>query len=178
MLPLFIRHSPKTPQTGEGVNSKLVDTPIGRLQLLATDTALCALNWAHQHSETNLPTANQTLVLNQAADELRRYFAGHLQTFTVPLAPAGTIFQQQVWSVLETIDWGTTCTYKTVADALSKPSAARAVGTAIGRNPLPIFIPCHRVVGSNGSLTGFSGGLSTKRELLALENNPRTFTLN
>jgi len=81
-----------------------------------------------------------------------------------------------VWAALGTIEWGQTLSYKTVANALNKPSAARAVGTAIGKNPLPIFIPCHRVVGSNGSLTGFSGGIDIKRELLALENKQLTFS--
>ena len=79
--------------------------------------------------------------------------------------------------MLETIEWGKTLTYKMVADTLKKPSAARAVGTAIGKNPLPIFIPCHRVVGSNGSLTGFSGGIAIKRELLALENEQYALSL-
>ena len=79
--------------------------------------------------------------------------------------------------MLETIEWGKTLTYKAVANTLNKPSAARAVGTAIGKNPLPIFIPCHRVVGSNGSLTGFSGGIAIKRELLALENEQYALSL-
>ena len=164
------------------MNIQFIDSPIGCLQLLATDSALCGLNWAHQHvtNENNNGASDihcRSRILDQASEELRLYFAGQLKTFAVPLAPEGTLFQLQVWSVLETIDWGKTCTYKTVADRLDKPSAARAVGTAIGKNPLPIFIPCHRVVGSDGSLTGFSGGLRTKQALLALENNPSTFKL-
>ena len=164
------------------MKSKLVDSPIGCLELLATDSALCGLNWAHQHtSSKNQRDASRfdgrSRILEQASEELQLYFEGKLQVFAVPCAPEGTPFQRQVWSVLETIEWGKTLTYKTVANTLNKPSAARAVGTAIGKNPLPIFIPCHRVVGSNGSLTGFSGGIDIKRKLLALENKQHDLSL-
>lgn len=161
--------------------SKVVDSPVGRLQLLATESALCGLNWSHQHATP--PNGNgarqpdeRSRILDRASEELQLYFEGKLQEFSVPCAPEGTFFQQQVWAVLGTIEWGKTLSYKTVANALNKPSAARAVGTAIGKNPLPIFIPCHRVVGSNGSLTGFSGGIDIKRELLALENKQLAFS--
>ena len=157
------------------MKSKLVDSPIGRLELLATDSALCGLNWAHQHTTqaSGSPSSHlegQSQILEQASEELQRYFEGKLKVFTVPCAPEGTPFQRKVWSALESIEWGKTLTYKMVANTLNKPSAARAVGTAIGKNPLPIFIPCHRVIGSNGSLTGFSGGIDIKRELLAFED--------
>ena len=153
------------------MKSKLVDSPIGHLELLATDSALCGLNWAHQHTTqtSGSPSSHlegQSRILEQASEELQRYFEGKLKVFTVPCAPEGTPFQRKVWSALESIEWGKTLTYKMVANTLNKPSAARAVGTAIGKNPLPIFIPCHRVIGSNGSLTGFSGGIDIKRELL------------
>ena len=164
------------------MKSTVVDSPIGRLELLATDSALCGLNWAHQHtSSKNQRDASRfdgrSRILEQASEELQLYFEGKLQVFAVPCAPEGTPFQRQVWSVLETIEWGKTLTYKTVANTLNKPSAARAVGTAIGKNPLPIFIPCHRVIGSDGSLTGFSGGMDIKRELLALENEQYDLSL-
>lgn len=164
------------------MKSKLVDSPIGCLELLATDSALCGLNWAHQHARPQNRSNDsrfdgRSRILEQASEELQLYFEGKLQVFAVPCAPEGTPFQRQVWSVLETISWGKTLTYKTVANALNKPSAARAVGTAIGKNPLPIFIPCHRVIGSNGSLTGFSGGMDIKRELLALENEQYDLSL-
>lgn len=164
------------------MKSRLVDSPIGRLELIATDSALCGLNWAHQHARKKnchhtSRFIDRSQILDQASEELQLYFEGKLQVFSVRCSPDGTAFQQQVWSVLETIEWGKTLTYKMVADTLKKPSAARAVGTAIGRNPLPIFIPCHRVVGSNGSLTGFSGGLKIKRELLALENKQYALSL-
>jgi len=165
------------------VISKVVDSPIGRLQLLATESALCGLNWSHQHvtppKDNGAPQPDgRSEILDRASEELELYFEGKLQKFSVPCAPEGTLFQRQVWAVLRTIEWGKILSYKTVANALSKPSAARAVGTAIGKNPLPIFIPCHRVVGSNGALTGFSGGIDIKRELLALENEQRTPSLN
>ena len=164
------------------MKSRVVDSPIGALELLATESALCGLNWAHQH--TRAKNCNHTSrfidrsqILDHASEELQLYFEGKLREFSVVCTPDGTAFQQQVWSVLETIEWGKTFTYKMVADTLKKPSAARAVGTAIGKNPLPIFIPCHRVVGSNGSLTGFSGGIEIKRELLALENEQYALSL-
>ena len=165
------------------MKSKLVDSPIGRLELLATDSALCGLNWAHQHTtqKSGSPSSyleGQSRILEQASEELQLYFEGKLKVFTVLCAPEGTPFQRKVWSALETIEWGKTLTYKTVANTLNKPSAARAVGTAIGKNPLPIFIPCHRVIGSNGSLTGFSGGIDIKRELLAVEDEQYTLSLN
>ena len=161
---------------------KLVDSPIGCLELLATDSALCGLNWAHQHTNSKNRSNGsdfdgRSRILEQASEELQLYFEGRLQVFAVPCAPEGTPFQRQVWSALETISWGKVLTYKTVANALNKPSAARAVGTAIGKNPLPIFIPCHRVIGSNGSLTGFSGGIDIKRKLLALENEQYDLSL-
>ena len=110
-------------------------------------------------------------VLQQAADELAHYFSGNLRTFTVPLAPSGTPFQESVWQALLDIPYGNTWSYSIIADRVARPSAVRAVGTAIGRNPLGIFIPCHRVVGKDGSLTGYAGGLDKKRTLLDLEQN-------
>ena len=164
------------------MNTKLVESPIGCLQLFATETALCGLNWSHQHvpqpkSKGASQSDGPSFILDQASEEIRLYFEGTLQAFSVPIAPEGTAFQKRVWSALSMIEWGKTYSYQMVAEALNKPSAARAVGTAVGRNPLPIFIPCHRVVGSNGSLTGFSGGIDTKRELLALENKQYAFSL-
>ncbi len=165
------------------MKSTVVDSPIGCLELLATDFALCGLNWAHQHTSSQNQSGGSNFngrsqILEQASEELQLYFEGKLQVFAVPCQPKGTSFQQQVWSVLQSIEWGTTLTYKAVANTLNKPSAARAVGTAIGKNPLPIFIPCHRVIGSNGSLTGFSGGIDIKQTLLTLENKQYDLSLN
>ncbi len=153
------------------VSTSIIDSPIGPLQLVASETAVCSLNWPLQHKSQEPQSARAARVIEQAAEELRLFFAGRLTVFTVPLAPDGSQFQQAVWSILRTIPWGGTLSYREVAEGLQKPSAARAVGTAVGKNPLPIFIPCHRIIGSNGSLTGFSGGLEAKRLLLDLEGH-------
>ena len=105
----------------------------------------------------------------QEATELREYFAGERREFSLRLAPQGTPFQQRVWKALCRIPYGETWSYGQLASQIGKPSASRAVGLANGRNPLPIVIPCHRVIGANGSLTGYGGGLPIKRHLLALE---------
>jgi methylated-DNA-[protein]-cysteine S-methyltransferase len=108
-------------------------------------------------------------ILRQAAAELREYFAGRRRQFNVPVAPAGTAFQLEVWAALTTIPYGTTWSYAHLARAIGHPQAVRAVGAANGANPIGIIIPCHRVIGSDGSLTGFGGGLPLKRRLLELE---------
>ncbi|HDX8594513.1 TPA: methylated-DNA--[protein]-cysteine S-methyltransferase [Aeromonas dhakensis] len=102
--------------------------------------------------------------------QFEAYFAGRLQRFTLPLAPRGTAFQQAVWQALCDIPYGETRSYSDIARAIGKPNAVRAVGAANGRNPLSIIIPCHRVIGQNGSLTGYAGGLEIKKVLLQLEN--------
>jgi len=105
-----------------------------------------------------------------AAAQLHEYFRGERRTFDLKLAPRGTEFQQDVWRALQRIPYGATRSYAEVAREIGRPAALRAVGAANGANPIPIVIPCHRVVGSNGSLTGFGGGIETKRWLLALES--------
>jgi len=104
-----------------------------------------------------------------AASELSRYFAGELKEFTFAIEPAGTEFQLAVWAALRRIPYGQTTTYGNLARAIGRPAAVRAVGAANGANHLPIIVPCHRVIGADGSLTGFGGGLDTKRDLLKLE---------
>lgn len=116
--------------------------------------------WAREPSER---------VLAAAVRQLNEYFARERQVFSIPLRPAGTPFQLRVWKALEEIPYGHTRTYLDIARALGQPAAVRAVGSANGRNPLPIFLPCHRVIGSSGSLTGYGGGLEVKLELLRLE---------
>ena len=103
------------------------------------------------------------------AAQLDAYFAGELKQFELSLAPAGTAFQRQVWQTLQTIPYGQTWSYGRVAAAIGRPAASRAVGAANGRNPLPVVVPCHRVIGSTGSMTGFGGGIPTKEALLRLE---------
>jgi methylated-DNA-[protein]-cysteine S-methyltransferase len=106
------------------------------------------------------------------------YFAGRRKTFDLPLAPAGTPFQLSVWKALERIAYGETQSYGQIAQSIGKPKAVRAVGAANGANPIPIVIPCHRVIGSDGSLTGYGGGLTRKRQLLALEQDKTPFGLS
>jgi methylated-DNA-[protein]-cysteine S-methyltransferase len=101
--------------------------------------------------------------------QLRAYFKRELEQFDIPLAPVGTPFQLKVWQALRTIPYGELVSYKTIAEAIGNPKAVRAVGGANGKNPLPIIVPCHRVIGSDGSLTGFGGGLETKKRLIDLE---------
>ena len=108
-------------------------------------------------------------LLIDAADQLRAYFAGELREFDIPLAPSGTAFHRQVWSAVAAIPFGATATYSEIAAVVGRPSARRAVGAANGRNPLPVIVPCHRIVGAAGGLTGYGGGLDRKRRLLDLE---------
>jgi methylated-DNA-[protein]-cysteine S-methyltransferase len=112
-------------------------------------------------------------VLAEAARQLDAYFAGDLREFSLPLRPSGTPFQLSVWEALREIPYGETATYGDLARSVGRPTAARAVGRANGQNPLPIVVPCHRVIGTDGTLTGYAGGLSFKQALLALESGHR-----
>ncbi|HMX16720.1 MAG TPA: methylated-DNA--[protein]-cysteine S-methyltransferase [Rhodocyclaceae bacterium] len=112
-------------------------------------------------------------LLRTAADQLDAYFAGRLTRFDLPLAPRGTVFQRAVWRAIAEVGYGATCRYGEVAAALGRPSASRAVGAATGRNPLGIIVPCHRLVGIGGALTGYAGGIARKRALLAMEASRR-----
>lgn len=141
----------------------VVDSPLGPLTLSAGPEGLSAVAFGDRGSGTACP------LLEQAAAELAAYFAGQLRTFTVPLAPAGTEFQQRVWAALREIPFGKTATYGEIAARVGNPRACRAVGQANNRNPIPILIPCHRVIGAGGQLTGYAGGLDVKQKLLALE---------
>jgi methylated-DNA-[protein]-cysteine S-methyltransferase len=149
-----------------------IDTPLGPLTLAATARGL-ALAWfdgqAHRTDEVDAPLQPGNDVLRQAEGEFDEYFAGRRREFGVPLDPAGTDFQQRVWQALLKIPMGRLGTYGEIARQLGRPAAARAVGAAIGRNPISIIVPCHRVVGRDGSLTGYAGGLPRKQALLRLE---------
>ncbi len=149
-----------------------VESPLGPLTLAATARGL-ALAWfdlqAHRTETVDAPVHEDHPHLVQAARELQAYWAAPRSRFTVPLDPAGTAFQLAVWQVLRGIAPGALLSYGDVARAMDKPAAVRAVGAAIGRNPLGIIVPCHRVVGANGSLTGYAGGLPRKQALLVLE---------
>ena len=141
-----------------------VDTPIGTLWLERNATGLASIAF------DGPPRArSDDALLKEAAAQVRAYFAGDLTRFELPLSPHGTDFQRRVWDAVAAVPYGTTTTYSAVAAALGRPSACRAVGAANGRNPLPIVVPCHRVIGTSGALTGYGGGLACKRALLDLE---------
>ncbi|MDB5737270.1 MAG: ogt1 [Sphingomonas bacterium] len=148
-------------------------SPVGTLSLVATDRGLAAILWEKDDPARvrlgPLEDAPEHPVLVQAARELDEYFAGTRTAFSVPLDMIGTDFQKQVWQALLTIPFGETRSYLQIASLLGKPKATRAVGAANGRNPLSIVAPCHRVIGANGALTGFAGGLEAKAWLLELE---------
>ena len=141
-----------------------VETPIGRLWLATTDGGLGSIAFHGPAGATS-----DDALLREAEEQLSAYFAGELTRFELPLAPRGTEFQRRVWDAVAAVPYGTTTTYSRLAASISRPRATRAVGAANGRNPLPIVVPCHRVIGASGALTGYGGGLDVKRALLALE---------
>jgi methylated-DNA-[protein]-cysteine S-methyltransferase len=140
------------------VISKVIDSPIGYLQLVANDHALSELNWPEQHTHGLAQSSKRSKILDQAEEELRLYFEGQLYVFHVPLTPTGTAFQQQVWTRLATIEWGKTCSYKTIACGINKPTAMRAVGTAIGKNPAAYFHSLSQSRGQRWFTHGVFGG--------------------
>lgn len=154
-----------------------IPSPVGELQLVADDVGLVAILWDTDETSRVPLVVDQAqarhATLEQAEHELGEYFAGSRKVFTVPFAPRGTPFQQAVWSALQEIPFGETRSYAQIADRVGNRQGVRAVGGAIGRNPLSIMIPCHRVIGSNGKLTGFAGGLNRKSFLLDLESKQR-----
>ena len=164
----------------EDLLSTSFDSPVGALTLVAGERGLRAVLWPDEPAARVVLPGTRPLsaaengtraaqVLADTAAQLREYFAGTRQQFDLPLDPVGTPFQQQVWEVLRSIPYGTTITYGEQARRLGSPTAVRAVGGANGRNPIGIIVPCHRVVGSDGSLTGFAGGVERKRWLLDFE---------
>ncbi|MFE9684480.1 methylated-DNA--[protein]-cysteine S-methyltransferase [Streptomyces sp. NPDC002701] len=149
----------------------VIDSPYGPLTLVATDGVLSGLymtDQRHRPPQETFGSPDDT-VFAEATAELAAYFAGELTDFSVRLDLVGTPFQRAVWAELRRIPYGETRTYGQLADALGNPKASRAVGLANGRNPLGIIVPCHRVVGANGSLTGYGGGLERKQRLLDFE---------
>lgn len=148
------------------------DTPLGRITLAATDAGLAGLWFEAQKYHPGalaLPVDPAQRWIAQALDELARYWRGELQDFMVPLDLDGSDFQRAVWRALRAIGRGRTASYGELASGLGRASAVRAVAAAVGRNPLSIVLPCHRVIGRDGSLTGYAGGLERKRALLQLE---------
>ncbi|MDF1489346.1 methylated-DNA--[protein]-cysteine S-methyltransferase [Tessaracoccus caeni] len=148
----------------------ITDSPVGPLILVEHDGALVGLYLENQrHFPTTSLGERVDDAMPAAREQLEEYFAGQRRTFDLPLAPVGTTFQQSVWAFLQEIPYGETTTYGALALQLGKPQASRAVGAATGRNRVSIIIPCHRLVGSTGSLTGYAGGVERKQYLLALE---------
>jgi methylated-DNA-[protein]-cysteine S-methyltransferase len=149
--------------------TRLVLTPLGELTLVASLRGLRGILWEGQSPPGTEPAHGREDVLDAAARQLEAYFAGELRRFDLPLDLAGTEFQLAAWRALADIPYGMTISYGEQARRLGRPRAVRAVGAANGRNPLPIVLPCHRLVGADGSLVGFGGGLARKRLLLEHE---------
>ena len=154
------------------MNYAYLETPIGTLLIVGDDAAVHRITFP-QHSRAAQPApeweASQHGPVGEAMRQLREYFAGKRADFDLPLAPMGTTFQRSVWRQLQEIPYGETISYGELARRVGNPKASRAVGSANGANPLPIVIPCHRVIAGDGTLGGFGGGLPTKQALLALE---------
>lgn len=150
---------------------QIIESPIGKLLLAGTDEALCQVHF-HGGRDAIEPQAEweeSGKPFREVVRQLEAYFSGTLKNFDLPLRLEGTEFQKTVWRALQEVPYGETWSYGQLASHIGKPRAMRAVGAANGHNPIPIIIPCHRVIGADGSLTGFGGGLPIKKQLLALE---------
>ena len=144
------------------------DTPVGKLIIGEENGSITRVTW------TQLPQSylqEETELILRCKQQLDEYFAGRRKAFDLPLAPKGTEFQKKVWSALQEIPYGELRTYQDIAIAVGRPKGCQAVGGANGKNPIAILIPCHRVIGKDGSMTGYSGGLAQKEKLLRLEKN-------
>jgi methylated-DNA-[protein]-cysteine S-methyltransferase len=161
------------------VRERWVESPIGRVRLVAEDGALVGV-YMEQHAHAPAPAADAAdggePVLDEAARQLAAWFAGERTAFELPLRPRGTPFQLAVWRALREIPYGETRSYRELAACLGRPAAVRAVGAANGRNPISIVVPCHRVVGADGALTGYAGGVERKRWLLGHEREVRALS--
>jgi len=167
-----------TTDTDTTVRQRSIESPLGALRLLATADALLGVYFdapsdgrqAHGPAPAPAAAPGSHALLDQAAAELHAYFDGSRHVFELPLAPRGSPFQLEVWAALARIPFGETRSYAELARAIERPRAVRAVGAANARNPLSLIVPCHRVIGSDGSLTGYAGGVERKRWLLAHES--------
>jgi methylated-DNA-[protein]-cysteine S-methyltransferase len=155
------------------MNRILHPSPVGPLALASELGALVACEFTDGERSTAKPVGDS--VLDQARRELDAFFAGRLRKFTIALNPRGTPFQLAVWKALQAIPFGKTMSYGDIARRIGKPQAVRAVGAANGQNRIAIIIPCHRVIGANGSLTGYGGGMARKKQLLDLEQGQALF---
>jgi len=153
----------------------LWESPLGRMMLVAEGDALVGVYFDGQRHQPPVGAAwrqrPESAVLRRAVTQLAEYFAGSRTRFDLPLAPAGTPFQRAVWQAIAAVPAGRTISYTELAANVGRPASVRAAGTATGRNPLSVVIPCHRIVGADGSLTGYAGGLERKAALLALERS-------
>jgi len=148
-------------------NAFCYDTKLGRITVVENGEAITNVYFGEFIPEEAM--IGETPLLKKAGRELKEYFEGERKTFDLPLAPQGTEFLRKVWKALQDIPYGKTCTYKDIAESVGNPKACRAVGMANNRNPIPFIIPCHRVIGANGKLVGYAGGLEMKEELLRME---------
>jgi methylated-DNA-[protein]-cysteine S-methyltransferase len=151
------------------VTPAIIPSPVGDLVVTGDGWAVTGIGFGPPPAGAAAGPAIPPGPLAELADQLGAYFAGELRAFDVPLAPAGTAFQRRVWDALASIPYGETTTYGELAAEIGRPGSARAVGAANGANPLAIVVPCHRVIGADGTLTGYAGGLPAKRALLTLE---------
>lgn len=162
----------------ESTAAKIVDSPVGRLYLAATDAGLTHLLFVKEMDRKPEPSEGSgeaARIVRETARQLSEYFARERREFAIPLAPDGTEFQLATWRALRDIPFGETISYGELARRMNKPNAVRAVGAANGANPISIIVPCHRVIGADGTLTGYGGGLPIKRRLLELEQGMRTW---
>nr|WP_299246040.1 methylated-DNA--[protein]-cysteine S-methyltransferase [uncultured Halomonas sp.] len=148
-------------------------SPLGFLQIKATEAGITHIDFVDERSEAVTPHP----LIDDCKTQLEEYFQGRRQHFDVPLAPEGTDFQKRVWRQLRAIPFGETCSYAMISQKIASPKSHRAVGAANGRNPLSIIVPCHRVIGSNGQLTGYAGGLERKQWLLQHEQAQLAYSL-
>jgi methylated-DNA-[protein]-cysteine S-methyltransferase len=144
------------------------DTVIGKIAIAEKNRSITNVYFETDSIPHDLNLC-ETDGIKEAATQLNQYLNGTLKVFSLPISPEGTSFMQSVWSALGRIPYGETVSYKTIASAIGKPKAVRAVGMANNKNPIPIFIPCHRVIGTNGKLTGYRGGLELKKKLIDME---------
>ena len=153
------------------MNVQYCSSPLGQLRLVSNGKQLTHIEFEHHHTTSGQEVVRNDPVLRDTQQQLTEYFHGRRTTFDLPLAPQGTAFQEAVWQALQRIPFGETRSYADIASQIMRPKAVRAVGAANGRNPIPLIVPCHRVIGSDGTLTGFAGGLHAKKWLLGLEGS-------
>ena len=155
------------------IGYRTLQSPLGEMLLVAEGDALCGVYFSGQKYFPTLRDGGRAdatrAILVDSGRQLAEYFDGTRKVFDMPLAPAGTSFQRAIWRQIAAVPWGATTTYSTLAARVGRPNAVRAAGAATGRNPLSLIVPCHRIVGADGGLTGYAGGLDRKRALHALE---------